>query len=184
MTRGDRPVTPPGDIAQVGRTGNTGVPSPETGAASTHTRASVAGAAAGAARFEWPVRVYWEDTDGGGIVYHSNYLAFMERARSEWLRALGVDQGRLRETERVQFAVVEMNVKWRRAARYDDLLVATAEVTGRGGATLEFAQSVRRGDEVLVEAAVRVAAVDAVTMRPRRMPGAIVQLFGIETRDA
>lgn len=129
-------------------------------------------------RFEWPVRVYWEDTDGGGIVYHSNYLAFMERARSEWLRALGVDQGGLRDRERVQFAVVEMNVKWKRAARYDDLLVATAEVVERGGATLQFAQSIRRGDEVLVEALVRVAAVDADTMKPRRLPAAVLEVLG------
>lgn len=129
-------------------------------------------------RFEWPVRVYWEDTDGGGIVYHSNYLAFMERARSEWLRALGVDQGGLRDRERVQFAVVEMNVKWKRAARYDDLLLATAEVVERGGATLQFAQSIRRGDEVLVEALVRVAAVDADTMKPRRLPAAVLEVLG------
>lgn len=154
MSRGGAAVTPSGDIAHDAGSGDTA-----------------------RTRFEWPVRVYWEDTDGGGIVYHSNYLAFMERARTEWLRALGVGQGMLRETERVQFAVVEMNVRWRRAARYDDLLVATAEVAGRGGATLEFAQTVRRGDEVLVEATVRVAAVDAETMRPRRMPAAIVALF-------
>lgn len=174
--RADAPVTPSGDIARRDANGDTAA------------RGAAAPVAAPRVRFEWPVRVYWEDTDGGGIVYHSNYLAFMERARSEWLRALGVDQGALRETERVQFAVVEMNVKWRRAARYDDLLVATAEVLERGGATLEFAQSVRRGDEVLVEATVRVAAVDAHTMRPRRLPAAIVDamvgLFGNETRNA
>lgn len=145
---------------------------------------TAADAGAARARFEWPVRVYWEDTDGGGIVYHSNYLAFMERARSEWLRALGVDQGGLRDAERVQFAVVEMHVTWRRAARYDDLLVATAEVVERGGATLQFAQTIRRADEVLVEATVRVAAVDADTMRPRRLPAAIAALFGNETRNA
>ncbi len=128
-------------------------------------------------RFEWPVRVYWEDTDGGGIVYHSNYLAFMERARSEWLRALGIDQGGLQARERVQFAVVEMNVKWKRPARYDDLLTVTAEVAGRGGATLEFAQSILRGDETLVEATVRVAAVNADTMRPCRLPPAVARLL-------
>lgn len=173
MTRAGAPVTPSGDIAIGAGTGQT---------------AHGAVRAAPAAGFEWPVRVYWEDTDGGGIVYHSNYLAYMERARSEWLRALGVDQGALRDGERVQFAVVEMNVKWKRAARYDDLLVATAAVTGRGGATVEFAQSIRRGTEVLVEAAVRVAAVDADTMRPRRLPtvmvDALVELFGNETRNA
>jgi acyl-CoA thioester hydrolase len=128
-------------------------------------------------RFEWPVRVYWEDTDGGGIVYHSNYLTFMERARSEWLRALGIDQADLQARERVQFAVVEMNVKWRRPARYDDLLTVYAEVVGKGGATLEFAQGVLRGDEVLVEASVRVAAVNSDTMRPCRLPAAVARLL-------
>lgn len=128
-------------------------------------------------RFEWPVRVYWEDTDAGGIVYHSNYLTFMERARTEWLRALGVDQARLQAAERVQFAVVEMNLSWKRAARYDDLLTVTAEVVERGGATLAFAQRVLRGGETLVEATVRVAAVDADTMKPRRLPPSITQLL-------
>jgi acyl-CoA thioester hydrolase len=128
-------------------------------------------------RFDWPIRVYWEDTDAGGIVYHSNYLTFMERARSEWLRALGIDQRVLQATERVQFAVVEMDVKWQRAARYDDLLTVTAEVTEKGGATLTFLQQVLRGDEVLVRATVRVAAVDADTMRPKRLPPAVARLL-------
>jgi acyl-CoA thioester hydrolase len=128
-------------------------------------------------RFEWPIRVYWEDTDAGGIVYHSNYLAFMERARSEWLRTLGVDQRALQATERVQFAVVDMTVQWKRAARHDDLLTATAEVVEKGGATLTFLQQVRRGDEVLVQATVRVAAVDADTMKPKRLPLAVVRLI-------
>jgi acyl-CoA thioester hydrolase len=128
-------------------------------------------------RFEWPVRVYWEDTDAGGIVYHSNYLTFMERARSEWLRALGIDQRRLQATERLQFAVVDMNVAWKRAARYDDLLAVTAEVAGQGGATITFLQKVLRGDETLAEATVRVAAVDADSMRPRRIPAAVARLF-------
>ncbi len=128
-------------------------------------------------RFEWPVRVYWEDTDAGGIVYHSNYLAFMERARSEWLRALGIDQGRLQATERVQFAVVDMDVKWKRPARYDDLLTVTAEVVEKGGATFRFAQSVLRGGETLVEASVRVAAVKSDTMKPCRIPAAVARLL-------
>lgn len=129
-----------------------------------------------AGRFEFPVRVYWEDTDAGGIVYHSNYLAFLERARSEWLRALGIDQRELRATERVQFAVVDMTVRWRRPARYDDFLTVTAEVRERSGATLGFAQSILRGAETLVDATVRVAAVDADTMRPRRLPAVVAQL--------
>ena len=128
------------------------------------------------AGFEWPVRVYWEDTDAGGVVYHAAYLAFMERARSEWLRSLGIDQAALRATERVQFTVVEMSLKWLRPARYDDLLTVTASVGGRAGASIDFVQTVRRGAETLVEATVRVAAIDAGTLRPRRLPAALAAL--------
>ena len=128
------------------------------------------------AGFEWPVRVYWEDTDAGGVVYHATYLAFLERARSEWLRSLGIDQAALRTTERVQFTVVEMSLKWLRPARYDDLLTVTASVGGRAGASIDFVQTVRRGAETLVEATVRVAAIDAGTLRPRRLPAALAAL--------
>ena len=128
------------------------------------------------AGFEWPVRVYWEDTDAGGVVYHAAYLAFMERARSEWLRSLGIDQAALRATERVQFTVVEMSLKWLRPARYDDLLTVTAGVAGRAGASIDFVQSVRRGAETLLEATVRVAAIDAGTLRPRRLPAGLAAL--------
>ena len=120
--------------------------------------------------FVLPVRVYWEDTDAGGIVYHATYLAFMERARSEWLRAAGIDQRSLKDTERLQFAVVDMQIEWRRPARYDDLLSVTADLAGRGQASFSFAQTVRRGDELLVEARVRCAALDADTLKPRRLP--------------
>jgi acyl-CoA thioester hydrolase len=128
-------------------------------------------------RFEWPVRVYWEDTDAGGIVYHAAYLAFLERARSEWLRARGVDQRALREQERMQFAVVEMQIEWRRAARFDDLLTVTAALAARGRATFSFAQSVLRGEELLLAATVRVAAIDADNLRPRRLPAGLLQSF-------
>jgi acyl-CoA thioester hydrolase len=120
--------------------------------------------------FAWPVRVYWEDTDAGGIVYHAAYLGFMERARSEWLRAAGIDQRALQERERLQFAVVDMQIEWRRAARYDDLLSVTAAIADRGRASFSFAQTVLRGAELLVNATVRVAAIDSATLKPRRLP--------------
>ena len=75
--------------------------------------------------FSWPVRVYWEDTDAGGVVYHSVYLNYFERTRSEWLRSVGLDQRALHAEERIQFVVVDMNVRWIRPARYDDLLTVT-----------------------------------------------------------
>ena len=121
-------------------------------------------------RVEIPVRVYWEDTDAGGIVYHASYLRFMERARSEWLRAAGVDQPALRERERIQFAVVDMQIAWRRAAVHDDLLTVSAELHSARGATFGFVQQVLRGTELLVEATVRAAALDADTLKPRRLP--------------
>ena len=124
-----------------------------------------------------PVRVYWEDTDAGGIVYHASYLRFMERARSEWLRSLGVDQVALRERERLQFAVVDMQVQWKRAARHDDLLLVSAEPQVARGASFTFLQLVRREAELLVEATVRVAAIDSDTLKPRRLPPDIVKLF-------
>ncbi|HXQ64428.1 MAG TPA: tol-pal system-associated acyl-CoA thioesterase [Steroidobacteraceae bacterium] len=130
-----------------------------------------------ATRFEWPVRVYWEDTDAGGIVYHASYLAFLERARTEWLRAVGVDQRALRATERLQFAVVDMQIEWRRAARFDDVLTVTAQIAERGRATFSFAQTVLRGAELLLSATVRVAAIDAESLRPRRLPRGLLNSF-------
>jgi acyl-CoA thioester hydrolase len=124
----------------------------------------------GAVAFGIPVRVYWEDTDAGGIVYHASYLRYMERARSEWLRAAGVDQPALKATERLQFVVVSMQIEWRRPAVHDDLLTVTADIEERGRATFSFRQRVLRGEEILVEASVRVAVLDADSLKPRRLP--------------
>jgi acyl-CoA thioester hydrolase len=126
-------------------------------------------------RFDWPLRVYWEDTDGGGVVYHSVYLNYFERARSEWLRAQGIDQRGLREREHLQFVVVDMQMNWRRPARYDDALVASTEVIERAGASLTFRQVLWRDDEPLAEAQLRVAAVDARNLRPRRLPSSLAR---------
>jgi acyl-CoA thioester hydrolase len=120
--------------------------------------------------FEWPVRVYWEDTDAGGVVYHSNYLCFMERARSEWLRARGIDQRALKEAMGLQFVVAGMDLQFRRPAQYDDALIVTARLAEVGGATFRFEQEVRRGAELLVSAVVRCAAIDAASFKPRRLP--------------
>jgi acyl-CoA thioester hydrolase len=123
------------------------------------------------------VRVYWEDTDAGGIVYHASYLRFMERARSEWLRARGVDQPGLRERERLQFAVVDMQVEWKRAGRHDDLLKVSAGLVETRGASFTFAQAVHRGEELLLVATVRVAALDSDTLKPRRLPNTLTRLL-------
>ncbi len=125
--------------------------------------------------FSWPARVYWEDTDGGGVVYYANYLKFMERARTEWLRARGFSQAELAATLGVLFTVVELQLAYRKAARLDDALTVTCLPQAEGRATLRFAQQVKRADEVLAEGSVRVACVDAATFKARRVPEVILQ---------
>jgi acyl-CoA thioester hydrolase len=127
--------------------------------------------------FRWASRVYWEDTDGGGIVYYGNYLRFLERARTEWLRSLGFSQRELAEEPGILFAVVSLNIEYRRPAKLDDELVITCEPAVEGAASIRFAQRIYRGagaaltkDGLLVEASVRVACVDARTLRPKRLP--------------
>jgi acyl-CoA thioester hydrolase len=122
--------------------------------------------------FVWPVRIYWEDTDAGGVVYHSNYLRYMERARSEWLRAQGIDQLDLRETTGLAFVVREMKLDFLKPARLDDELRITVVVKERRSASMLFAQDVSRADGLLlVRAQVRVACVDLDAMRPAQIPG-------------
>jgi acyl-CoA thioester hydrolase len=128
--------------------------------------------------FSWPARVYWEDTDGGGIVYYANYLRFLERARTEWLRSLGYSQQELAREPGIVFTVVSIAVEYRRPARLDDELTITCEPRADGAATLRFAQRIlRRADETLLTAEVRVACVDARTLRPRRLPETLADML-------
>ncbi len=134
--------------------------------------------------FAWPARVYWEDTDGGGIVYYANYLRFLERARTEWLRQQGVSQQRLLAEVGIQFAVVSLEIEYRAPARLDDELEISCEPQPQGPASLRFAQAVYRcgagGRELLVTASVRVACLDARTLRPRRLPPVLLGPRGAE----
>ena len=123
--------------------------------------------------FSWPARVYWEDTDGGGVVYYANYLKYLERARSEWLRALGFAQSDLVKDLGVIFVVANVNIDYRRPARLDDSLTITCEYVPEGAASMSFAQRILRGDEVLIEGTVRVACIDAQSFRPKRVPPAL-----------
>ncbi len=116
-----------------------------------------------------PVRVYYEDTDAGGIVYHANYLKFVERARSEWVRALGLDQKRLREERGLIIVVRRMEVDFLRPALYDDLLEVTTTLRGLGGARIELDQAVLRGDEKLFAAVVTLVCV-GTDGRAARLP--------------
>jgi acyl-CoA thioester hydrolase len=123
------------------------------------------------AEFTWRTRVYWEDTDGGGVVYYANYLKFMERARTEWLRSLGHSQMELAETQGFVFAVVEVKVNYRRPARLDDEVLVSCVPVPEGRASIRFTQKATRADGVLLaEGEVRVACVDAKTFRPRPLP--------------
>jgi acyl-CoA thioester hydrolase len=124
--------------------------------------------------FSWPARVYWEDTDGGGVVYYANYLKFLERARTEWLRARGFAQTDLVKDPGILFVVANLSIDYRRPARLDDVLDITCDVEMDGNVCMRFAQAIKRGQEVLVEASVRVACLDAQSFKPKRIPTGIV----------
>ena len=120
--------------------------------------------------FSFPIRVYWEDTDAGGVVYHGSYVRFLERARTEWLRAQGIGQQALRAGEDVVLAIRDMTLDFRYPARLDDELQVSVAMSERRTASLRVAQEISRGDRVLVTATVRVACLAASTFRPRPLP--------------
>ncbi|GAA4340689.1 tol-pal system-associated acyl-CoA thioesterase [Pigmentiphaga soli] len=116
------------------------------------------------------VRVYYEDTDAGGVVYYANYLKFFERARTEWLRELGFEQQRLAEQARRIFVVRGLDMQYRRPARLDDALTIRSRVARLGRASMDFSQSCERGDELLAAGQVQVGCIDRVTWRPAPLP--------------
>ena len=120
--------------------------------------------------FAWPVRVYYEDTDAGGVVYYANYLKFTERARTEWLRALGFEQTDLAQREKIAFVVRSAAIEFLLPARFNDGLLVTVELIKVGAGQIELVQRVLRGDELLATATVRVVCVRLPTMRPVRLP--------------
>ncbi len=124
--------------------------------------------------FSWPIRVYYEDTDAGGVVYHANYLKFFERARTEWLRALGFEQDRLKREHGLIFVVHDMAISFRAPARFDQQLAVTCEVLRARGASMEFRQQIHTADHagLLCEAELTVACIDE-QFKPRPVPRAI-----------
>jgi acyl-CoA thioester hydrolase len=123
--------------------------------------------------FSWPVRVYYEDTDSGGVVYYANYLRFMERARTEWLRHFGVEQDRVREQDGVLFAVTHVDVAYLKPARFNDSLDISVELVAQGRASMTFNQQVVRRDDdrtVLCRGRIKIACLDAQSLRPRPIP--------------
>jgi acyl-CoA thioester hydrolase len=123
-----------------------------------------------AIKFAKSFSIYWEDTDAGGVVYYANYLRFLERARTDWLRAMGVDQQRLRAEQKLQFVVVSIAVDFLRPAVLHDEILVTAELNRLAGATIHFKQTILRGEEQLIDATVRVACLDSGTLKPRAIP--------------
>ncbi len=120
--------------------------------------------------FRHALRVYWEDTDAGGVVFYANYLKFFERARTEWLRAQGVQQQALREATGAIFIVADTRVRYLRPARLDDWLEVTVQVREAGRASLLIEQQAWRGADLLAEGEIRIGCVDAGTFRPQRIP--------------
>jgi len=130
--------------------------------------------------FRHPIRVYWEDTDAGGIVFYANYLKFFERARTEWLRALGFGQQQLRDTSGGMFVVSETTVKYHSPARLDDSLLVTAMLQNAGKASLTIVQHayLRTGhlaDRLLAEGSIRLGWVDSTTLKPGRIPAPVLE---------
>jgi acyl-CoA thioester hydrolase len=120
--------------------------------------------------FIWPVRVYYEDTDAGGIVYYANYLKFIERARTEWLRARGYEQTDLAQQHRAVFVVRSAAIDFLKPARFNDSLQVSVELIKVGAGHIDLVQRVMRGDELIARAVVKIACVGLHTMRPVRIP--------------
>jgi acyl-CoA thioester hydrolase len=129
--------------------------------------------------FMFPIRIYWEDTDAGGIVFYANYLKFFERARTEWLRSLGIAQYELKEKSGGMFVVSETQMKYHAPARLDDLLEVTAQTLNAGRASLVLSQQAWHGvgvdRKLLAEGTIRIGWVDSQSMKPGRIPAAILE---------
>jgi len=134
--------------------------------------------------FEWTLRVYWEDTDAGGIVFYANYLKFFERARTEWLRSLGIEQQRLKESTGGMFVVLETSIRYRRPARLDDELIVTASMVETGRASMIIKQQALLKTEqpgeipaLLCDGTIRIGWVNATSVQPTRMPASLSACF-------
>jgi acyl-CoA thioester hydrolase len=130
---------------------------------------------AGIKTFSFPVRIYFEDTDSGGVVYHSNYLKFMERARTEWLRSVGIDQHHLKYHAHIMFVVHRIDIQYKLPARFNDDLVVKSELLEIGSSKIEFRQMIYRDEEMLIDADVDIACIDSEKFKPVRIPSTVKQ---------
>ena len=128
---------------------------------------------------EWPIRVYFEDTDAEGVVYYANYLKFMERGRTEWLRVRGIEQDELARDRNLCFVVTETTVRFRQPARFNEQLVVRSRLHRFGRARFEIEQNIHRAsdDDLLVASDVTAACVDTLTFRPSRIPAELQTLL-------
>ena len=129
------------------------------------------------ATFTWPVRVYWEDTDAGGVVYYANYLKFLERARTEWLSALGLEQDHLAQEAGVVFVVRRVEADYLKPARFNDRLTVHSELTELNRASLQMTQLIVRGEEILLRAQIKVACIEHAVFRPAKIPLVVTEAF-------
>ena len=127
--------------------------------------------------FTLPTRVYYEDTDAGGVVFYANYLKFFERGRTEWLRNLGINQAKLAEEQGRIFVVVGTQVRYRSPARLDDLIKIKTSLIKVGNSSCSFEQIAERNDEVLVESSIQICCVDTQSFKPASIPAEIRSLF-------
>jgi acyl-CoA thioester hydrolase len=127
--------------------------------------------------FTWQVRVYYEDTDSGGVVYYANYLKFLERARTEWLRQLGFAQSSLREDEQKIFVVRQVTIQYHKPAVFDDLLEITVKPAKIGKASLTLDQQILRQSTLLCTATVQIACVNSLNFRPQSLPHALLHVL-------
>ncbi len=125
--------------------------------------------------FNWPIQIYYEDTDSGGVVYYANYLKFMERARTEWLRSFSIQQDDLRERFGIIFAVRQVQIDYLLPAKFNDELVVESKVTKKGKASITFEQIAKRDTEILVKANIKIACLDADLFKPLPMPAEIME---------
>jgi acyl-CoA thioester hydrolase len=128
-------------------------------------------------KFEWPIRIYYEDTDAGGVVFYANYLKFFERCRTEMLRAAGFEQDSLIRNERIIFVVRSVQIDYLKPARFNELISVTAGIIEEKKASLLFEQFIYRGEDVLCKGLVRIACVDPETMRPKAIPKILIEQF-------
>jgi acyl-CoA thioester hydrolase len=128
--------------------------------------------------FRLPLRIYWEDTDAGGVVFYANYLKFFERARTEWLRSFGHSQEQLRQDTGAIFIVTDTSVRYLKPARLDDRIEVTVDMNRSTYTRMSFAQAAWRGADLLAEGTIRVACVNAGTFKPRAIPTDLLKSLG------